>query len=134
MSLGGALAAGLLLLAAPAAGAPKAQAGTAEHFLQRAERLLAKGPGALFDADYRKIRREGDAAGTSIRREREAAEQAGKPILYCSPRPRASLGDMEFIRALRAIPQAQRERMSLRAAMLQVLQRKYPCPPRVGAL
>jgi hypothetical protein len=34
---------------------------------------------------------------------------------------------MEFISALRNIPQAERQRMSLRAAMLLVIQRKYPC-------
>lgn len=113
-----------LAFAAPAhAAAP----GTAEHFLGRAERLLDKGPLALFDPDYKRLQREGEAAGTSIRLEREAAERAGRPILYCSPRPRAELGNMEFIRALRQIPAAQRERMSLRSAMLLVLQRKYPC-------
>jgi hypothetical protein len=118
-----------LLLAVPAGAAAP---GTAEHFLGRAERLLGKGPLALFDADYKRLAREGEAAGTSIRLEREAAERERRPILYCSPRPRAELGNMEFIRGLRAIPRAQRERMSLRAAMLLVIQRKYPCPARAG--
>jgi hypothetical protein len=116
-----------LLLAVPAGAAAP---GTAEHFLQRAERLLGKGPLALFDGDYRRLSREGEAAGTSIRLEREAAEREGRPILYCSPKPWAELGNMEFIRGLRAIPRAQRERMTLRQAMLLVIQRKYPCPPR----
>jgi hypothetical protein len=101
--------------------------GSAQQFLVRAERLIAKGPLALFDGDYKKLRREGEAAGNSIRLEREAAERAGKQILYCSPKPRADLGNMEFITALRRIPRAERDRLSLRAAMLQVLQRKYPC-------
>lgn len=116
-----------LLLAVPAdAAAP----GSAEHFLQRAERLLGKGPLALFDSDYKRLGREGEAAGVSIRLEREKAEREGRPILYCSPRPRAELGNMEFIRGLRSIPKAQRERMTLRQAMLLVIQRKYPCPAR----
>lgn len=119
----GLIVAALLVATPVAAAAP----GTAEHFLARAERLLGKGPLALFDADYKRLGREGEAAGVSIRLEREAAERAGKPILYCSPKPRAALGDMEFIRALRAIPKVQREQMSLRSAMLLVLQRKYPC-------
>ena len=118
------LAAGLLLLAAPVSAAAP---GSAEQFLQRAERLLGKGPLALFDADYKRLRREGEAAGTSIRLEREKAEREGRPILYCSPKAWADLGNMEFIRALRTIPRAQREQMSLRSAMLLVLQRKYPC-------
>lgn len=118
------VAACALMAAAPAtAVAP----GTAEDFLVRAERLLGKGPLALVDGDYKRLQREGEAAGNSIRLEREAAERAGKPIRYCSPKPRAELGNMEFITALRAIPKAQRERLTLRAAMLQILQRKYPC-------
>jgi hypothetical protein len=118
------LAAVTLFLAVPVSAAAP---GTAENFLVRADRLLGKGPLALFDGDYKRLQREGNAAGTSIRLEREAAEKAGKPILYCSPKPRAELGNMEFISALRNIPQAERQRMSLRAAMLLVIQRKYPC-------
>ena len=113
----------LLGLATPAL----ANDGSAEQFLRRAERLVGKGPLALFDSDYKRLQVEGNAAGNSIRLEREAAERAGKPILYCSPKPRAELGNMEFISALRKIPQAERQRMTLRAAMLLVLQRKYPC-------
>lgn len=119
------VAAALLLAAAPAIAA---EPGTAQHFLDRANRLIAKGPLALFDGDYRRLRNEGIAAGTSIRLEREAMERRGQKPLYCSPRPRADLGNMEFIRGLEAIPAPQRARMSLRDAMLLVLQRKYPCP------
>ena len=115
----------LLIVAAPAwAAAP----GTAQNFLDRAERLLAKGPLALFDADYKRLQQEGTAAGDSIRRDRELAERERRPILYCSPKPRADLGNMEFIRGLRAIPVPQRQRMSLKQAMLVVLHKKYPCP------
>lgn len=111
-------------LAAPVAAAAP---GTAQDFLERADRLLGKGPLALFDPDYKKLQREGTAAGESIQHEREAAEKAGRPILYCSAKPRAEMGNMEFLGALRKIPQGQRQRMSLRAAMLVVLQKKYPC-------
>jgi hypothetical protein len=119
------LAAALFLATAlPAAAAAP---GTAENFLNRGDRLLGKGPLALVDGDYKRLQREGKAAGDSIRLEREAAEKAGRPILYCSPKPRAELGNIEFLTALRKIPQAERQRMNLRAAMLLVLQRKYPC-------
>ncbi len=114
----------MLAFSAPAAAAAP---GTAENFLNRADRLLGKGPLALFDADYKKLKAEGEAAGNSIQAEREAAAKAGTPIKYCSPKPRAELGDREFLAALRRIPQAERQRLPLRAAMLQVLQRKYPC-------
>ncbi len=119
------IAAALLLASAVPAAA--AAPGTAENFLNRAERLMGKGPLALVDGDYKKLKAEATAAGISIQAEREAAEKAGKPIKYCSPKPHADLGNMEFLTALRQIPQAQRQRLPLRAAMLQVLQRKYPC-------
>jgi hypothetical protein len=101
--------------------------GTAQNFLDRANRLKAKGPFALFDGDYGRLKSEANAAGVSIRNDRVAAEHAGRPILYCSPQPRAQLGDYEFLDGLAAIPPTQRETMSLKDAMTRVLQRKYPC-------
>jgi hypothetical protein len=118
------IAALMLSLSLPAeAAAP----GTAQQFLDRAHRLLGKGPLALFDADYGRLKKEATVAGESIRHDREAAERARKPILYCSPKPRAELGNMEFIRGLEAIPAADRPRISLKEAMLRVLQKKFPC-------
>lgn len=110
-----------------AAAAPGAQPGGAQNFLDRAERLKAKGPLAFFDSDYGRLKAEATAAGRAIGDDRIAAEKAGRPILYCSPKPRAQLGSFEFIDGLEAIPAAQRANMSLKDAMLRVLQKKYPC-------
>jgi hypothetical protein len=104
-----------------------AQGGGAQDFLQRAERLKAKGPLAFFDSDYGRLKAEATAVGKSIGDDRIAAEKAGKPILYCSPTPRAQLGSFEFIHGLEAISAAERARMTLKDAMLRVLQKKYPC-------
>ena len=104
-----------------------AEVGGAQNFLDRAERLKAKGPLAFFDSDYDRLKADATAVGKSIGDDRIAAEKAGKPILYCSPRPRAELGSFEFIRGLEAIPAPERTRMSLKDAMLRVLQKKYPC-------
>ncbi len=113
-----------LCLAAPSlAAAP----GTAQNFLDRAHQLQAKGPLALFDSDYGRLKAEAADVGKSIGDDRIAAERAGRPILYCSATPRAKLGSYEFIAGLEAIPAAQRTRMSLKQAMLVVLQRTYPC-------
>ena len=101
--------------------------GTAQNFLDRANRLKAKGPLAFFDGDYGRLKSEATVAGESIRNDRIAAEKAGRPVLYCSPQPRAQLGDYEFLDGLAAIPAARRETMSLKDAMIVVLQRKYPC-------
>jgi hypothetical protein len=113
-----------LSLCAPAmAAAP----GSAQDFLERANRLKAKGPLAFFDRDYGRLKAEATAVGKAIGDDRIAAEKAGRPILYCSPTPRAQLGSFEFIDGLNAIAPAERARMSLKEGMLRVIQRKYPC-------
>jgi hypothetical protein len=119
-----AIAAILLASALPALAAPL---GSAQNFLDRANRLKAKGPLAFFDADYRRLKAEAYAAGNSLRDDRLAAQKAGKPILYCSPKARAQLSSMEFIDGLEAIPSIERSKLNLKLAMLRVLQKKYPC-------
>ena len=118
------LAALVLCVATPTlAAAP----GTAQNFLDRANRLKARGPLAVFDRDYGRLKAEATAVGKAIGDDRIAAERAGRPILYCSPSPRAQLGSYEFIDGLAAIPAGERARMSLKDGMLRVLERKYPC-------
>lgn len=118
----------VLILALWSAGpAFAAGPGTAQSFLDRANRLKAKGPLAFFDSDYGRLKAEATAVGKSIGDDRIAAERAGRPILYCSPSPRAKLGNFEFIDGLAAIPADQRATLSLKQAMLRVLQKKYPC-------
>ena len=101
--------------------------GTTQNFLDRANRLKGKGPLALFDKDYGRLKNEATAVGQSIGADRVAAERAGNPILYCSPKARATLGSFEFIDGLEAIPPAERMQMSLKDGMIRVLQKKYPC-------
>ena len=101
--------------------------GTAQNFLDRANRLKGKGPLAFFDSDYKHLKAEATAVGKSIGDDRIAAQKAGKPILYCSPSARAELGSFEFIDGLEAIPAADRQAMPLKTAMIRVLQKKYPC-------
>src|SRR4051812_33350036 len=118
------LAFALFSASPPALGAPP---GTAQNFLDRANRLKGKGPLALFDRDYGRLKAEATAVGRSIGDDRIAAERAGRPILYCSPAARAKLGNFEFIDGLAAIPPGERSRMSLKDGMIRVLQKKYPC-------
>jgi hypothetical protein len=119
----------MLLALALSVGMPLAAAapGTAQNFLDRANRLKGQGPLALFDRDYGRLKAEATAAGKAIGDDRIAAEKAGRPILYCSPKPRAELGSFELIDGLQAIAPGQRAQMGLKEAMLRVLQRKYPC-------
>ena len=113
-----------LSMCAPVFGAAP---GSAQNFLDRANRLKAKGPLAFFDKDYGRLKAEATAVGKAIGDERIAAERAGRPILYCSPKARAQLGSFEFIDGLQAIAPGERARMTLKEAMIRVLQRKYPC-------
>ena len=115
------------LLLSVSAHSAAAAVGSAQNFLDRAERLKAKGPLAFFDSDYGRLKSEATVVGKSIGDDRIAAERSGRPILYCSPSPRAELGSFEFIRGLEAIPAAEREQMNLKDAMIRVLQKKYPC-------
>jgi len=117
----------LALLLSIGAHSVAAAPGSAQNFLDRAERLKARGPLAFFDSDYGRLKSEATVVGKSIGDDRIAAEKAGKPILYCSPSPRAELGSFEFIRGLEAIPPAERAQMNLKDAMIRVLQKKYPC-------
>lgn len=114
-----------LSVTTPAIAAPP---GSAQNFLDRAHRLKAKGPLAFFDSDYGRLKAEATAVGQSIGNDRIAGERVGKPKLYCSPKPRAQLGSFEFIDGLEAIPPAERARMTLKDAMIRILQKKYPCP------
>ena len=117
----------LILAISLANAAAAAGPGSAQNFLDRAERLKAKGPFAFFDSDYGRLKAEATAVGKAIGDDRIAAQKAGRPILYCSPSPRADLGSFEFIHGLEAIPGGELAQMSLKDAMLRVLQKKYPC-------
>jgi len=117
----------ILLILSVASPAPAAAPGSAQNFLERAERLKAKGPLAFFDSDYGRLKAEATAIGKAIGDDRIAAEKAGRPVLYCSPGARAQLGSFEFIDGLEAIPANERANMSLKEAMIRVLQKKYPC-------
>jgi len=117
----------LILTASTIAPALGAQVSGAQSFLDRAERLKSKGPLAFFDSDYGRLKAEATAVGKSIGDDRIAAEKAGRPILYCSPEARAQLGSFEFIHGLESIPAPERARMTLKEAMIRVLQKKYPC-------
>ena len=50
--------------------------GTAQNFLERANRLKAKGPLAFFDSEYGRLKAEATAVGKSIGDDRIAAERA----------------------------------------------------------
>ena len=112
----------LLVAAVPAT----AQSMSADLFLTKANRLMARGPLALLSSDYRLLKREGEAAGAALKAERKALVAAGKPTAFCPP-VKGSLSADELIAGLTAIPTAQRRAMDMKAGMRIVMAHKYPC-------
>ena len=71
----------LALLLTVSAPVPAAAPGTAQNFLDRANRLKGRGPLALFDSDYGRLKAEATAVGKSIGDDRIADQRAGRPII-----------------------------------------------------
>ena len=112
-----------LLLAAPA------QAQDVEHFLKRVDRLLARGPFALFSRDFYRMKAEVERDGDALKLEYAKEKAAGRPTPFCPPakgKPRVSKD--EYVAALRAVPPARRATTDTRDVLRTVLERKYPCP------
>lgn len=113
-------------LLVPAAAA--AQSMNAEMFMQRANKLKAKGPLAIFSkGEITVLMNEGKESGEASRRQRLAAIAAGKKPRYCPPDGPQKLGSDEFMTRLAAIPKAERQRINMTEAMTRILIAKFPC-------
>ena len=95
-------------------------------FLAKADALQKKGPMALFSGDYRRLKREAEGAGAQLKAENAALVKAGKPTPYCPPK-KGSLGSTELLNGFRAIPAADRPRMTVKDGMRTYLAKKWPC-------
>lgn len=107
--------------------AASAQTMNAEVFYQKALALQKKGPMALFSGDVKLLMNEGKAAGERARAHRVTAQREGRPVRYCPPPGKQSLGSTEFMKRLGAIPQADRARIDMTEAMTRILVIKFPC-------
>lgn len=116
---------GVLLLLVAA----RASAQDVEHFLVRVDRLLARGPFALFSRDFYRLKALVEADGEELKREYAREKAAGRPTEFCPPakgKPRVSKD--EYLAALRAVPLARLSTTDTRDVLRTVLERKYPCP------
>ena len=95
-------------------------------FLLRAEKLQKKGPLALFTSEYRLLTREAEGAGDQLKAENAVLVKAGKPTPDCPPK-KGSLSSSELLNGFRAIPAADRPRMSVKDGMRIYLATKWPC-------
>ena len=115
------------MIAALCATAGTAQSMNAEQFHQRATKLKAKGPLALFSkGEINALMAEGKAAGQAARAQRLAAVAAGQTPRYCPP-GKGSMGSDEFMSRLAGIPQAERRQITMTEATTRIMMRKYPC-------
>ena len=96
-------------------------------FLEKADALKAKGMMAMLSSDIGVLKKEIQAAGLAARAERQAREAAGQPRLACPPE-KVSMNSDELIESFRAIPAAQRPRVTVKQAMTEMVRKRYPCP------
>jgi hypothetical protein len=96
-------------------------------FLAKADALKARGVLAMFSSDSREMQAQLKAGAASLRRERLAAQAAGRPTAYCPPE-HASLSVDEIFAAMNAVPPPRRARTQVRDALRAAYARKYPCP------
>ncbi len=115
--------AALIMAAAPAA----AQSMPLPTFLAKADSLKKKGPLALFSGDLKTLKREMQESAKLLRAERLAAAKAGKKPAYCPPEKGVAMGAEEILDHLRAIPVAERARMTSKDGFRSFMAKKYPC-------
>jgi hypothetical protein len=121
------LAGALLFAAVPAAAAAGDM--SVATFLAKADALKAKGMMALMSSDIGTLRDEASAAGRAYRAKLVADKAAGRAPESCPP-PKSSLGSDVLIAHLRSYPEAQRTRLTMKAAMANLLRKTFPCPSR----
>jgi len=108
-------------LAASATGAAPSTTMTVAVFLEKEEALEARGPLAAFSSDIRLLQEEAQASFV------EWLHQAHAPNA-CPPEGSKWRGDPQrFLAMLRAVPAAERSRLSVREAFRRDWNARYPC-------
>lgn len=119
------MAAGAALLVPAAA---SAQSMNAESFLQRANKLKAKGPLALFSrGEIKVLMNEGQASGKAASARNKADKVGGRPTRFCPPTGPQSMNSDEYMTRLAAIPRTTRQRIDMTEATTRIMAAKFPC-------
>lgn len=107
--------------------AASAQSMNAETFLQRANKLMAKGPMALFSRkEIKTLMKEGQASGQAATARNKADKAAGRPTRFCAP-PGVKMNSDEYMKRLGAIPKAERAKIDMTEATTRIMAAKFPC-------
>jgi hypothetical protein len=118
------LAVPLLIAAAPAA----AQAMTVAELMTTAAALKAKGAGAMFSPDLRRVVGAFRTAGTDYRADLERARAAGRTDLGCPPpKGKVKLKPADVMADFAAIPPAQARTTSVKTAFYAMMAKRFPC-------
>jgi hypothetical protein len=112
------------LLVAPAA----ATAMPVATFLAKASSLQSKGPLALFSGDLKLLTNQIKADSVQLRADNQAAVKAGRRKAYCTPAGGVALSQTEVMRAMQAVPPAQRGAVQTKEALRAYLAKRFPCP------
>jgi hypothetical protein len=98
-----------------------------QAFLTKAEALQKKGALALFSSDMKLLKRQMTADALDLRKERLAAEAAGRRGAFCPPPGGIKLSDKDVVAAMQAVPPAQRASTDTKAALRAYFSRRFPC-------
>jgi hypothetical protein len=112
------------LMAAPAAAAPGDM--SAATFLAKADALEKKGAMALFSSDIGKLKAEAMAAGRVYRDRLRADKAAGRAPHSCPPQ-KGSLNSKQLLAHLRTYSPAERQRITMKVAIADLMAKTYPC-------
>ena len=106
-----------------------AQSMNAEMFYQRSNKLMAKGPMALFSrGEIKRLMGEAERAIHASRARRLAEVAAGRPPRSCPPKAPQPMNSSEFMKRLGAIPPAARATIDMTEAMTRITAARFPCP------
>lgn len=108
--------------------AASAQSMNAEVFFERATKLKAKGPLALFSGgEIKALMKEGQASGQASAARHKADKAAGRRTRFCPPPGPAKMDSDEYMKRLAAIPRAERRRIDMTEATTRIMATKFPC-------
>jgi hypothetical protein len=97
-----------------------------ETFLAKADALKAKGVLALASSDIGLLKAEGKAAGEAYRA-RIKSDKAKKLPPHSCPPAKSSLKSDELLAHFRTYSVAQRQQISVRTALADLMKKRYPC-------
>lgn len=95
-------------------------------YLAKAEALRGKGMGAMLSSDVGVLREEARAAGKAYRDRLAADKAAGRAPRSCPP-PKIGMKADQLLTHLHSYPVAQRQRITMKSAMADWIEKTYPC-------